>query len=189
MNHSYIDTGSAARAGTGKSFVDLDGYNNTAGIAVAPDGKIWLAGMTGVNNPDQEYEGYRASLIRLNADGTLDTSFSDDGKTLLARDVYPGEGYSATVQPDGKFLMVYPQTPSSTVAMVRLNLDGSVDQSFGVNGTASAPAAWGDFSRARLCNRMGRSSFPITTPTRGCFRSIDSTPMARSTRVSMAAIQ
>ena len=150
MNHSYIDTGSAARAGTGKSFVDLDGYNNTAGIAVAPDGKIWLAGMTGVNNPDQEYEGYRASLIRLNADGTLDTSFSDDGKTLLARDVYPGEGYSATVQPDGKFLMVYPQTPSSTVAMVRLNLDGSVDQSFGVNGTASAPAAWGDFAGATV---------------------------------------
>lgn len=150
MNSSDMPAGLAVRAGTGKTFVDLQGYNDTAKIAVGPDGKIWLAGMTRVDNGNEEYEGYRASLVRLNADGTLDTTFSDDGKTLLPRDVYPAEGYSAAVQPDGKYLIAYPHFSAPNTLLVRLNIDGSVDQSFGVNGTASAPMAWGDYASATV---------------------------------------
>ncbi|WP_458130242.1 M10 family metallopeptidase C-terminal domain-containing protein [Pseudomonas sp. Z2-11] len=150
MTSSNISVGAALRAGTGKTFVDLDGYNDTAKIAVGPDGKIWLAGMTWVETGQWEYEGYRTSLVRLNADGTLDSTFSDDGKTLLPRDIYPGEGYSAAVQADGKYLIVYPHFSAPSIVMVRLNTDGSVDQSFGVNGTATAPAAWGDSASATV---------------------------------------
>ncbi|WP_434697706.1 type I secretion target [Pseudomonas sp. Z1-14] len=150
MTSSNISVGAALRAGTGKTFVDLDGYNDTAKIAVGPDGKIWLAGMTWVETGQWEYEGYRTSLVRLNADGTLDSTFSDDGKTLLPRDIYPGEGYSAAVQADGKYLIVYPHFSAPSIVMLRLNTDGSVDQSFGVNGTATAPAAWGDSASATV---------------------------------------
>jgi uncharacterized delta-60 repeat protein len=150
MTSSNISVGAALRAGTGKTFVDLDGYNDTAKIAVGPDGKIWLAGMTWVETGQWEYEGYRTSLVRLNADGTVDSTFSDDGKTLLPRDIYPGEGYSAAVQADGKYLIVYPHFSAPSIVMVRLNTDGSVDQSFGVNGTATAPAAWGDSASATV---------------------------------------
>jgi serralysin len=48
MDNADSNAGLTPRAGTGKTFVDLDGYNDTSEIAVAPDGKIWLAGMTGV---------------------------------------------------------------------------------------------------------------------------------------------
>jgi uncharacterized delta-60 repeat protein len=150
MTSSNISVGAALRAGTGKTFVDLDGYNDTAKIAVGADGKIWLAGMTWVETGQWEYEGYRTSLVRLNADGTLDSTFSDGGKTLLPRDIYPGEGYSAAVQADGKYLIVYPHFSAPSIVMVRLNTDGSVDQSFGVNGTATAPAAWGDSASATV---------------------------------------
>lgn len=150
MTSSNISVGAALRAGTGKTFVDLDGYNDTAKIAVGADGKIWLGGMTWVETGQWEYEGYRTSLVRLNADGTLDSTFSDDGKTLLPRDIYPGEGYSAAVQADGKYLIVYPHFSAPSIVMVRLNTDGSVDQSFGVNGTATAPAAWGDSASATV---------------------------------------
>jgi uncharacterized delta-60 repeat protein len=150
MTSSNIGASAALRAGTGKTFVDLEGYNDTAKIAVGPDGKIWLAGITWVDTGQWEYEGYRTSLVRLNADGTIDTTFSDDGKALLPRDIYPGEGYSAAVQADGKFLIVYPHFSDPSIVMVRLNTDGSVDQSFGVNGTATAPAAWGDSASATV---------------------------------------
>ncbi|CAH0137607.1 M10 family metallopeptidase C-terminal domain-containing protein [Pseudomonas brassicacearum] len=150
MTSSNISASAALRAGTGKTFVDLEGYNDTAKIAVGPDGKIWLAGMTWVETGQFEYEGYRTSLVRLDADGTIDTTFSDDGKALLPRDIYPGQGYSAAVQADGKFLIVHPHFSAPTIVMVRLNTDGSVDQSFGVNGTATAPAAWGDSASATV---------------------------------------
>ncbi|WP_457967062.1 type I secretion target [Pseudomonas sp. R4-84] len=148
MDNAHSNAGLAPRAGTGKTFVDLDGYNDTKKIAVAPDGTIWLAGMTKVEK-DWEYEGYRTSLMRFNADGTLDTTFSDDGKTQLPHDIFPGEGYSAAVQPDGKYLLVYPQFTSG-IAMIRLNTDGTVDQGFGVNGKAIVPGSWGDYASATV---------------------------------------
>jgi uncharacterized delta-60 repeat protein len=148
MDNADSNAGLTPRAGTGKTFVDLDGYNDTSEIAVAPDGKIWLAGMTGVDT-GWEYEGYRTSLIRFNADGTLDTTFSDDGKVQLPHDFFPGEGYSAAVQPDGKYLLVYPQFTSGS-AMIRINTDGTLDQGFGVNGKVIVPTAWGDYASARV---------------------------------------
>jgi len=148
MDNADSNAGLTPRAGTGKTFVDLDGYNDTSEIAVAPDGKIWLAGMTGVDT-GWEYEGYRTSLIRFNADGTLDTTFSDDGKVQLPHDFFPGEGYSAAVQPDGKYLLVYPQFTSGS-AMIRINTDGTLDQGFGLNGKVIVPTAWGDYASARV---------------------------------------
>jgi uncharacterized delta-60 repeat protein len=148
MDNADSNAGLTPRAGTGKTFVDLDGYNDSKKIAVAPDGKIWLAGMTGVDK-GWENEGYRTSLMRFNADGTPDTTFSDDGKTQLPHDIYPGEGYSAAVQPDGKYLLVYPQFTSG-IAMIRMNTDGTVDQGFGIDGKAIVPATWGDYASATV---------------------------------------
>lgn len=148
MDNADSNAGLTPRAGTGKTFVDLDGYNDSKKIAVAPDGKIWLAGMTGVDK-GWENEGYRTSLMRFNADGTPDTTFSDDGKTQLPHDIYPGEGYSAAVQPDGKYLLVYPQFTSG-IAMIRINTDGTVDQGFGIDGKAIVPATWGDYASATV---------------------------------------
>jgi uncharacterized delta-60 repeat protein len=104
-------------------------------VAVAPDGKVLIAGdFTVVNGTN------RNRIARLNQDGSLDTGFD------------PGTGanaiiYAVAAQPDGKALIggdftTYNRTNRNRIA--RLNLDGSLDTSFepgiGPNNTVFAVA-------------------------------------------------
>ncbi|HEY0458664.1 MAG TPA: hypothetical protein VGC97_05880 [Pyrinomonadaceae bacterium] len=100
------------------------------GIAVQADGKILIGGtFTG-------YNGTTISRIaRLNADGTLDTSFNPGTGTN-------GDVLTIATQADGKILIGggFTTFNSGTMNnMARLNADGSLDGSFaigtGVNGT------------------------------------------------------
>ena len=99
--------------------------NDINGIALQPDGKILIAGA---------FISYGSSgvryIARLNATGTVDTSFT--GGTLN------GNVYGVAVQPDGKILVggdfnLYNSTPLNRIA--RLNSDGTLDGSFNVPGT------------------------------------------------------
>jgi uncharacterized delta-60 repeat protein len=99
--------------------------NIVRAVAVQPDGKILIGGDFYIYNGTA-----RGGVARLNADGSLDTSFN------------PGSGASATfirtiaavvVQPDGKILIGgrfnnYNGTAINGIA--RLNSDGSLDTSF-----------------------------------------------------------
>ena len=99
------------------------------GIAEAPDGKIYysteLAGEVVTAGADPA----TVRLIRLNTDGSRDTSFNSPIFGVRARFV--------TVQPDGKIIVCagginlfgVPQ-PGSIVQTVRLNTDGSLDTGF-----------------------------------------------------------
>lgn len=91
------------------------------GMAVQPDGKIFIGGDFNL------YNGVvRNSIARLNADGTLDTLFN------------PGMGanslvYALAAQPDGKVLIGGQFTFCSGVArnkIARYNSDGSLDLTF-----------------------------------------------------------
>src|SRR4051794_30517214 len=64
----------ASFSGDGVQTTDFSGeYDAVRGVAVQPDGKIVVAGRTGDNDPD-------FAVARYNTDGSLDTSFSADGK-------------------------------------------------------------------------------------------------------------
>ncbi|PYT01803.1 MAG: hypothetical protein DMF63_02890 [Acidobacteria bacterium] len=91
-----------------------------------PDGKILVGG------DFTEVQGYAASgLARLNADGSVDTSFN-------APDFFSSLGignavYAIAIQPDGKILVggqILGAAPDATPGIRRLNADGSIDQSF-----------------------------------------------------------
>lgn len=94
------------------------------GVAVQDDGKIVIASTTAFDD---------FAVLRLNADGSRDASFGDDG--LVSIDL-PGEAAQAsgiTVLDDGKLLLsgdAY-ANGGSDFAAVRLNADGSLDTSFG----------------------------------------------------------
>jgi uncharacterized delta-60 repeat protein len=99
------------------------GANNTVfAIAVQPDGKILIGGFF------TSYNGTtRNSIARLNADGSLDTSFLNTGTGANSGVL------TIAHQPDGKVLigggfMTYNGVGRNRVA--RLNADGSVDTSF-----------------------------------------------------------
>ena len=108
------------------------GYGDTS-MFVQTDGKILVAGTAeGVDNEDQT----DFALARYNTDGSLDTTFSDDGK--LTTDLGSFDyGYSVTVQTNGKILVagvIANEDLTSSVALVRYNTDGSFDTTFSDDG-------------------------------------------------------
>ena len=127
----------------------LSGYNREVAnaVLVQPDGKIILAGRIVKGEASDDYD---FALVRYHANGTLDTTFGSSG--IVTTSFLPGAGidqlYDATLQTiangDGstsvKIVAVgqayYDNsvTPSSRFAVVRYNLDGSLDPTFGSGG-------------------------------------------------------
>ena len=98
--------------------------DSASSMVLQSDGKILVAGTVGVSLATD------FALVRYNADGTLDTTFSEDGK--LTTDTFPGGGFdqatSVAMQADGKILVAgYRQ---QGVSLVRYNPDGSLDTAF-----------------------------------------------------------
>lgn len=79
-----------------------------------------------LNGTWNEYEGYQCgTLVRINADGSPDTSFFFPA--------YKGSLRSIHEQPDGKIIMAgqfWMNNMVDTLKLVRVNTDGSLDQSF-----------------------------------------------------------
>ena len=106
-------------------------------LKTAADGRPLAAGWaTGPTDSD-------VVLCRYNVAGNFDTSFGGDGCVRLELDLIVDGSETAlalAVLPNGKFLIAGSietanfTFPDSTGLLLRLNADGSVDQSFGVNG-------------------------------------------------------
>ncbi len=109
------------------SFFTNSGFNNSVNsIAIQPDGKIICGGTF------TAFDGTTANrIVRLNSDGTLDTTFTTN--TGLG---FNGEVRSVAIQPDGKILIggfftIFNGTTSNRI--VRLNSDGTTDTGFTTN--------------------------------------------------------
>lgn len=101
-------------------------------LAIQPNGKIIIGGVYGTFNGTS-----RQNLARLNADGSLDTSF--DANTIADRQVN-----SIVVQPDGKILI---GGDFWNADIYRLNVDGTLDPNFnpiGSGGNINAIALQAD---------------------------------------------
>ncbi|MFD6986406.1 calcium-binding protein, partial [Streptomyces sp. NPDC059956] len=123
------------------------------GMALQPDGKIVTAG-PGVNCAFE--------VIRYNTDGSLDTSFSEDGKAPVCFVNTDGAfAYEVAVQPDGKIVTAGWAAADifgpRTFAVGRLNPDGSPDPSFGPEGRGvTTPFASGAEARAMVLQSDGK---------------------------------
>jgi len=121
--------------------IDVGGGADSAnGAALQPDGKIVIVGLA---NPDGDFH-----VHRLNANGTNDTSFDNDGQIGVdfggidsAEDV--------VVQPDGKIVVVgsTPVTGGSDMAVMRLTPTGQLDTDFSGDGKRTIDPGSG-FARA-----------------------------------------
>jgi uncharacterized delta-60 repeat protein len=108
----------------------------------AGDSKIVLAGW------DQTYGQYGMALMRLNANGTLDTTFGNNGQvitdipTTANSGNFSGEYAKAVaVTSSGQILVVGYDSPSNSVLLARYNPNGSLDTTFGSGGTATTANA------------------------------------------------
>jgi len=106
----------------------VDGFLET--VVLQPDGKILIGGAFST------YNGVaRSNIARLNADGSLDTSFNVGLGTN-------NRVYKTLVQPDGKIIIVGQFSTYNGVAynnIARLNTDGSLDTSFVIGTGAYSP--------------------------------------------------
>ena len=104
-------------------------------VAIQDDGKILIAAMIG--------PGWNFGLLRLNPDGSLDSTFGSGGILALRGDVVVSR---LAIQPDGKVLASGYQTQidyGARIAALRLNADGSYDESFGKRGLAASTVSSG----------------------------------------------
>ncbi|WP_458129930.1 M10 family metallopeptidase C-terminal domain-containing protein [Pseudomonas sp. Z2-11] len=145
MSQSISPAASAAR-NTGMVITTLWGSDTVAGITVDPDGAIWLGAYSRLGLGGEEDSGFTGSLVRFNADGSLDRNFSGDGKSLLPVSLDIEDGGNAAVQPGGGYLAaLYVKVGDAWVSGVSRTLaDGSLDTSFGNGGTATVPFYWNE---------------------------------------------
>jgi len=93
-----------------------------AGVEQA-DGKLLFAGMV----------NYRLLLLRLNPDGTLDSTFSEDG-ILINPMPLVSEAYCIHLQTDEKIIVGGYSDPSYKPIIARFNPNGTPDSTFGDAG-------------------------------------------------------
>jgi uncharacterized delta-60 repeat protein len=100
-------------------------------VALQTDGKIVFAAPSG--DPQQSNNGI--ALVRLNTNGTPDTSFGTAGAVVFGVDHTVPVGVA--IQPDGKILVGSKEGQNADGAgnaLARFNSNGSVDNSFGTSG-------------------------------------------------------
>lgn len=121
----------------GITSIPLIGEGDDLQIQISQDNKILATGKdlpasTSVN-PNKIY--------KLNLDGSLDTSFGNLGTLILPN--YSGD-FKAVLQGSDKFLIVF-QSINNTApnfrAILRYNLNGTLDTTFGTNGETQIPFA------------------------------------------------
>jgi len=108
------------------------GSNNDEGesVAIQSDGKIVVAGNGGS-------AGF--VLVRYNSDGTLNNSFGTGG--IASSNITGGIARSVAIQSDGKIVVA--GEISTQFAIVRYNINGSLDNTFGTAGVFTGASGRG----------------------------------------------
>lgn len=119
--------------GSGGKVITSVGANNDEAedVALTPDGKIVVVGAT-TNGAVGDF-----AVVRYNSNGSLDTTFDDDGKAITPIN-NNDKANSVVVQPNGKIIAAgYSTDPSNSnfdYTLVRYNANGSLDNTFGAGG-------------------------------------------------------
>lgn len=102
-------------------------------MEVLPDNKILVCGTAYVTASNSEF-----FITKFNPDGTFDTDFGIDGSFVSSYSSSGDEGYCMAIQNDGKIVLggTTGWNTSAQMLFIRVNPNGSVDDTFGNNGYA-----------------------------------------------------
>jgi uncharacterized delta-60 repeat protein len=158
---------------------DVDGGS---AVALQADGKMVVAGTTSGYDEGGDYRSDFA-LARFDADGSLDTSFSGDGKQITDFGAGTVSGAAAVaIQPDGKILVAGSARVSAgewDFALARYGADGSLDSSFAGDGTVTT--GLGGYAYSVAIQTDGKSCWPVTLGSPAFTRTARSTPPSGAT--------
>ncbi len=131
----------------GKRVIDFGGdVESVYGAALQSDGKIVLAGDSDL----------RVAVARLKPNGSLDTSFENDGKKVFSWGAL-SRATAVVAVSNGKILLAGFSGPEGgNVQVARLNANGLLDKSFGTAGKAAVDFGGDDFGEAMARQANGR---------------------------------
>jgi uncharacterized delta-60 repeat protein len=118
------------------------GFHYPRAVAIQPDGKLIVVGSA--SNPNTSTDAI--AVARYSANGALDAAFGNGGKVTTALLGFRDVANVVVVQSDGKILIggsaltCFGRGCLTYTALVRYNIDGSVDGSFGSGGHVVAPS-------------------------------------------------
>jgi uncharacterized delta-60 repeat protein len=119
-------------------------HDEAACVALAPDGKIVLAGHY------QQGTDYVIELARFQTNGVLDTTFSGDG--IQTTQIGAAErAHDVVVQPDGKIVLVGqgPGGGGNDGRVIRYKANGDLDETFSDDGHVGLSMGnWGDYAHS-----------------------------------------
>ncbi len=110
-----------------------NGWDYGYSLYVDSNGKVYVTGRSSNGSNSDMY------VIRINSDGTMDNTFDSDGKVVV-NSIAGGNGHdigrSLYVDSSGKVYVTGESDNGSNWDMyvIRLNSDGSMDNTFGTNG-------------------------------------------------------
>ena len=139
--------------GTGHRLVAFKGgIGSSGGVVIQSDGKIVVSG-TVFNGSDFDW-----AVIRLNSNGSMDTTFSGDGKQSIGfgpgSDDESGYGNDIAVQTDGKIVMG--GGAHGDLAVARLNPNGTLDKTFSGDGRQTTDFGNNEFGWAVALQSNGK---------------------------------
>jgi uncharacterized delta-60 repeat protein len=116
-------------SGDGKTTISLNGTSVASGVVIDSTGRIIVVGTSSIGASSN------FTIIGLNTDGTIDTSFAFNGKTVISL----GDEDTATsvaLDNTGKIVIggYVNSNGNEDFAVVRLTTSGLIDNSFGTNG-------------------------------------------------------
>ncbi len=138
LTDGSLDT-SFGVGGGGAAAVDFGSESLGHAIALQPDGKVVVAGVTG--SPTS------IAVARLTSAGILDSSFSGDGMAIIIPDPPQDAAWDVAMLGDGRIMVAGSVTFEGTdrLALARFTADGDLDLSFGWTGWVpySGPNGYG----------------------------------------------
>jgi len=113
----------------GRVLTDFGGDDTAFALAVQPDGKIVVAGVS------TESGTMDFALARYDSDGALDPTFGSGG-TVVTDFGGNDEAFALVLQPDGALVAAGVSTAAGSLdfALARYNTDGTLDGTFGAAG-------------------------------------------------------
>lgn len=139
----YLSDGRLDPSFSGDGMVQIGFGDVSAGahsVAVAPNGKIVVAGQTG----DADTNGEAFAVARLEADGDLDPTFSGDGKVVTDLGAFNNFARGVEVQSDGKVVVVGTNLTDDVhpeMTLLRYTSTGILDATFAGDGRQTVAVA------------------------------------------------
>ena len=131
-------------------------FDQCNAVAVASDNSVVAAGETDETGPSH------VGVMRFTSDGTLDAGFASGGRLDIDGAASPtanSAAHALWIQPDGKVVIAgyAGGTSNNDVLVVRLNANGTLDQTFADHGIARTPIGAGeDIANAVMVQPDGR---------------------------------